>query len=271
MPRDIETYYEPFLGGGALFFALAADPGLAPRRAVLNDANRELVTTYRVVRDDLRGLIDALRNLESRYLPATEDGRAELYYTIRDEAPDEPLAVAARLIFLNKTCFNGLYRVNRRGHFNVPHGRYARPRILDCPALTGASRALQDTELLCGDFEAACTGAGQRDFVYFDPPFEPLSKTSNFTGYTEGAFDRGQQLRLKKVIDELSDREVPMMLSNSPHDWIIGVYQGAFRYRVERTPARRAINSRADRRGPIDELVVTNFPEERMRGRLPSA
>jgi DNA adenine methylase len=155
VPRNIDTYYEPFLGGGALFFALFSDPAAAPRRAVLNDANRELITTYRVVRDDVRGLTERLRDLEQRYLPATEDNRAELYYDVRDEEPDEALEIAARLIFLNKTCFNGLYRVNRHGQFNVPHGRYARPRILDCEALTAASRALQDTELLTGDFEPA--------------------------------------------------------------------------------------------------------------------
>lgn len=267
-PREIDTYYEPFIGGGALFFALASDPDLAPRRAVLNDANRELVTTYEVVRDDVAALMERLRALETRYLPAEEEARAEIYYAIREEAPTEPADIAARLIFLNKTCFNGLYRVNRSGHFNVPHGRYARPRILDCDALLGASRALATAEIRCGDFEPVTSAADPGDFVYFDPPFHPLSKTSSFTGYTEGEFGRPEQLRLKRCIDELTDRAVPMMLSNSPHEWIVGVYEGAFRYRVERTPARRAINSRGDRRGVIDELIVTNYDETRMVGRL---
>ncbi|MBM3140111.1 MAG: DNA adenine methylase [Chloroflexi bacterium] len=270
MPVALETYYEPFLGGGALFFALAQDPDHAPRRAVLNDANHELVTAYRVVRDEVRALVERLGALERRYMEADADGRSTLFYAVRDEAPAEPLEVAARLIFLNKTCFNGLYRVNRHGRFNVPHGRYARPRILDCGGLLAASRALAHAELTCADFETACAGAGPRDFVYFDPPFHPLSKTSRFTGYTESEFGRAEQLRLKRCIDALTERGVPLMLSNSPHDWIVGVYEGAGRYRVERTPARRAINSRGDRRGAIDELLVLNYPVERGRGRLES-
>lgn len=277
-PREMQTYYEPFLGGGAFFFALASDPDLAPRRAVLNDANRELVTTYEVVRDDVHALMERLSALEARYLPADDAGRADLYYAVRDEEPEEPVEVAARLIFLNKTCFNGLYRVNRRGRFNVPHGRYARPRILDCDALLAASRALAMAELRCGDFEDACVDAGAGDFVYFDPPFHPLSKTANFTGYTEGEFGRPEQRRLKWLVDELTDRGCAVMVSNSPHDWILGLYEGERRSRTERepayivarTPARRAINSRGDRRGAIDELIVTNYPESRMYGRLES-
>ena len=269
-PRRIDNYFEPFLGGGALFFALASDPDRAPRRAVLNDANRELVTTYEVVRDHVEALSARLRDLEARYLAADDETRAALYYAVREEAPTAPLEVAARLIFLNKTCFNGLFRVNRRGRFNVPHGRYAKPRIFDCDALLGASRALQSADLLSGDFEAACADARTGDFIYLDPPFHPLSKTSSFTGYTEGEFGRPEQLRLKRCIDALSDREVAVMLSNSPHEWIVGVYEGALRYHLDRTPARRAINSRGDRRGVIDELIVTNYGESLMRGRLES-
>ncbi|MDA0366042.1 MAG: Dam family site-specific DNA-(adenine-N6)-methyltransferase [Chloroflexi bacterium] len=277
-PREIDTYYEPFIGGGALFFALASDPDLAPRRAVLNDANRELVTTYQVVRDHVGALVERLRAFEARYLPASEDGRAAFYYAVREEAPTDPVEIAARLIFLNKTCFNGLYRVNRRGQFNVPHGRYVRPRILDCDALLAASGALATADIRCGDFEAACAGARKGDFVYFDPPFHPLSKTSSFTGYTEGEFGRPEQLRLRWLVDDLTDAEVAVMVSNSPHEWILGVYEGALRYRVERVPtytiarapARRAINSRGDRRGAIDELIVTNYPESKMYGRLES-
>lgn len=269
-PREIDTYYEPFIGGGALFFALASDPDLAPRRAVLNDANRELAGTYEVVRDHVGTLIERLRALEARYLPADEEARTAMYYEVRDEDPREAVAVAARLIFLNKTCFNGLYRVNRKGRFNVPHGRYTKPRILDCDALLAASRALASAEIRCGDFEPVTADAGPGDFVYLDPPFHPLSKTSSFTGYTEGEFGRPEQLRLKRSIDELTDRGVPVMLSNSPHEWIVGAYEGAFRYRVERTPARRAINSRGDRRGAIDELIVTNYSESKMYGRLES-
>jgi DNA adenine methylase len=245
----------------------SADTNLAPRRAVLNDMNRELATTYRFVRDHLDDLIARLELLSATYLEADDDARARIYYAIRDEQRSSPVDIAARLIFLNKTCFNGLYRVNRRGRFNVPHGRYKTPRILDLGALTAASCALAGTEVLCGDFEAACASAQPGDFVYLDPPFHPLSDTANFTAYTDGAFGRDDQLRLKWLMDTLRARDVPVMLSNSPHDWVVGAYE-ASHYRVERTPARRAINSRGDRRGAIDELIVTN--DYRRRGELPT-
>jgi DNA adenine methylase len=280
-PRGIETYYEPFLGGGAMFFALVSDPELAPRRAVLNDLNRDLIAVYEAVRDDLDALIEHLQPLEDRYLAAADEDRAAIYYEERERfshhEPGHDVERAARLIFLNKTCFNGLYRVNRRGTFNVPHGRYARPRILDAPGLTAASSALRGVELLCIDFEEAVSGAGHGDFVYVDPPFEPLSKTSSFTGYTEGSFDRAQQQRLKWVLDELTNRGARAMLSNSPQDYILGLYSAdrgpldGTRYRITSTPARRAINSRGDRRGAIDELIVTNYPADEERRALESA
>ena len=255
-----------------MFFALAGDPELAPRRAVLNDANRELVIVYEVVRDQVARLIARLGTIAEPYLAAGPEERAALYYAQRARTPDDRVDTAARFIFLNKTCFNGLYRVNRRGEFNVPHGRYLTPRILDEPALHAAAAALRGVEITTGDFEAVTTEARSGDFVYFDPPFEPLSKTSSFTGYTEGAFDRSQQVRLKWLFDELTDRGVAAMLSNSPAEWLVGVYEGERRgYHLERTPARRAINSRGDRRGVIDELIVTNYTPELSRGRLESS
>ena len=271
-PRRIETYYEPFLGGGAIFFALAADLALTPRRAVLNDANRDLMTVYEVVRDDLDRLIARLETLAEAYLALAAPERVRCYYEQRERTPDDRVDLAARFLFLNKTCFNGLYRVNRRGEFNVPHGRYLHPRIVDVPGLRAASTALHGVTLGSADFADVVAEAKRGDFVYLDPPFEPLSKTSSFTGYTEGAFDRHEQLRLKWLIDGLSDREVAVMLSNSPAEWLLGVYEGERRrYHIERLPARRAINSRGDRRGAIDELVVTNYPPEAARGRLESA
>ena len=282
-PRHIDTYYEPFIGGGAMFFALAGDSTLAPRRAVLNDANRELVTVYEVIRDDLPRLIARLEALATPYLAAGAEERAERYYAERARTPDDRVDTAARFVFLNKTCFNGLYRVNRRGEFNVPHGRYLAPRILDEPTLRAASAALRGVAVEHGDFEVVTEAAKPGDFVYFDPPFEPLSKTSSFTGYTEGAFDRREQVRLKWLFDDLTDRGVPAMLSNSPAEWLVGIYEGERAlmidaaedqqpgYHLERIPARRAINSRGDRRGVIDELIVTNYPPESFRGRLESS
>lgn len=256
-PRSIDTYYEPFMGGAALFFALAADPEIAPRRAVLNDMNPELVVTYTVVRDHLDDLLARLEVLATEYLEADDEARAAYYYAVREEQPSAPVETAARLIFLNKTCFNGLYRVNRQGRFNVPHGRYKKPNILDRANLEAASLALQNTEITYGDFEAACADAVPGDFVYFDPPFHPLSETASFTAYTEGVFGRDEQLRLKWLMDALRERGVPSMLSNSGHEWVVGAYEGS-RFLVERTPARRSINSKGDGRGSIDELVVTN-------------
>ncbi len=266
VPERIETYYEPFIGGGALFFALVADPARRPRRAVLNDLNADLVTTYEVVRDAPEALAERLEALEARYLAADAPGREAHFYAVRAERPIDRVEVAARVIFLNRTCFNGLYRVNRRGEFNVPHGRYRTPRILDRPGLLAAAEALRGVELRRMDFAEACADAkrgdpsgGGGDFVYFDPPFHPLSDTSNFTSYTESAFGKAEQLRLKRCIDALTHDGVRVMLSNSPHPWIVGVYEGGG-YPVEVVPARRAINSRGDRRGPIGELIVTNDP-----------
>ena len=262
VPEGVETYYEPFVGGGALFFALAEHSELAPKRAVLNDLNGDLMLAYEVVRDRVDDLIESLGALATPYLAADHKGRADLYYAERDARPQTDLKRVARLIFLNKTCFNGLYRVNKSGEFNVPHGRYATPAILDADGLRAASRALQGTELLTGDFEESCLQAGPGDFVYFDPPFLPLPDTANFTSYTGRGFGPEQQFRLKLLVDRLRDNGVQVMLSNSAHWWIVGAYEASC-YLVERTPARRAINSRGDGRGAIDELIVTTSPEVR--------
>lgn len=265
-----------------MFFGLLANPELAPKRAVLNDLNRDLVTVYETVRDEVDALIEALAAISSTYLDAPDDVRSDFYYEQRGRTPQGAMDTAARFIFLNKTCFNGLYRVNRRGEFNVPHGKYKSPRILDEQGLRDASEALRDVEITCSDFAEALRAPQAGDFVYLDPPFEPLSKTSSFTGYTQGAFGREAQQRLKWAVDDLTERGVRVMLSNSPQDYILGLYgadQGPFgkpkgprtRYRLETLPARRAINSRGDRRGAIDELVVLNYAEDDERRALESA
>ena len=258
-PSRIGAYYEPFAGGGALFFRLAADPARRPRRAVLNDLNAELMTAYEVVRDDPEALARLLAAHEADYLARDRAGRAERYYEVRAQAPEDPAEVAARLIFLNKTCFNGLYRVNREGRFNVPHGRYARPRILDRAALLAASAALAGAELRSVDFEEACAGAGPGDFVYFDPPFEPLSATSSFTAYTAGNFGREDQKRLRWRADDLHARGAAVLISNSPHEWVRGLYESGRHYRIASIPARRAINARGDGRGPVGELAIATY------------
>ncbi len=283
VPSGVGGYYEPMVGGGALFFALAGDEERRPRHAVLNDANADLMAAYRAVRDLVEPLIGRLEGYARAYLDADAEERARLYYEVREREPKSKLERAARLIFLNRTCFNGLYRVNRTGRFNVPHGRYARPRIVDAEALRAASRALAEVELRDDDVEQACAGAGPGDLVYLDPPFVPLSATSSFTDYTAGSFGPADQLRLRWLIDDLTERGACVMLSNSPTDWVRAAYETA-RYRVtpaagegspgaggparaahahhriEEVQARRMINSRGDRRSAITELIVTNPP-----------
>jgi DNA adenine methylase len=244
-----------------------ADPARAPRHVVLNDLNSDLITAYGVVRDTPGRLVTRLKALADQYTAADDDEREAMFYRVRASRPRAALEVAARVIFLNKTCFNGLYRVNRKGEFNVPFGRYAAPRIHDRETLLAASTALQGAELRHVDFEQACAEAQPADFVYFDPPFHPLSTTSSFTSYTDGSFGLPEQIRLKRCIDALTARGVAVMLSNSPHPDIHGGYLLSG-YTVEQVPARRAINSRGDRRGPIGELIITN---EALRSAAPTS
>ncbi|HVY36925.1 MAG TPA: DNA adenine methylase [Polyangia bacterium] len=248
VPPRIGTYVEPFLGGGALFFALAAERRF--RRAVLGDVNAELINCYSAVRDDVAGVIAKLARM--RNTPTT-------YYKIRAQRPDalDPVARAARVIYLNRCGYNGLYRVNSDGNFNVPFGRYARPRICDPDGLRAASQALAGVELVCGDFNAVLSGRGRRrlgadDFVYLDPPYVPISKTASFTGYA-GGFSMADQERLAQQLRRLSDKGIAAVLSNSDCADTRRLYEGLPSASL---PARRAINSVASRRGPVAELLV---------------
>ena len=250
-------YFEPFLGGGALFFRLASTrPGLS---AHLNDINHDLVTAYESVRDHCEAVVTALEILEETYLEGDSDARERTYYEVRGKRPSDGVAVAARLIFLNKTCFNGLYRVNRAGDFNVPHGRYAKPGICDVPRLRAASRALRRATLTADDFVEACAAAGRGDLVYFDPPYHPLSATSSFTAYTDRDFGDADQIRLRDCVDRLTERGARVIISNSSHPWIEELYQSPA-FQIRRIEASRAINARGDRRGPVGELLITNEP-----------
>ncbi len=259
-PERIGRYHEPFLGGGAVFFALREAGRIAD--AALADGNADLIGTWRAVRDDVEGVIAALEPLAARYLNTEQLQQAFAYYKVRDDLrPRLPVAWAARLLFLNKTCFNGLYRVNRRGRFNVPHGRYEQPAILDAERLRDASRALAGVELCAEDFERACARAEPGDFVYLDPPYQPLSATSAFTQYTGADFGFADQQRLRDAFDALTERGVPALLSNSAHPDIENLYRG---YAIERVPMGRSINSNGAGRKPIDELLVSNI--ERVAG-----
>lgn len=247
-------YHEPFIGGGAVFFGLEERGAVG--RAALSDLNEWLIGAYTVVRDDVDALVDRLRPLQARYHAAGQQERAQLYYAVRAERPAGRVERAAWLLFLNKTCYNGLFRVNRAGGFNVPHGRYAMPAILDEANLRACSRALANVELAVRDFEASCEAAAPGDLVYLDPPYQPLSPTSSFTHYTRAEFGEPEQRRLAAAFDRLTARDVAAVLSNSAHPLIEALYAG---YEIERVPMARSINSVGGSRGPVDELFVTNF------------
>jgi len=248
-PREIRRYVEPFVGSAAVFFRV--QESLKPARALLLDSNEDLIALYEALRDDVDGLVKQLRALRSRH-------SHEHYYKLRAQQPGRLATTrrAARLIYLNKTCYNGLYRVNSRGEFNVPIGRYSNPLILDEPNLRAASRALKGVRLRVADFRQAPRYARRGDFFYFDPPYQPLSKTSSFTSYTNGAFRERDQIDLAEVFEKLDAKGCLVMLSNSDTPFVRELYA---RYGVEKVYARRAINSRADRRGTITEVVVRNY------------
>lgn len=257
IPAAFQAYHEPFLGGGAVFFAVRrAFPG---HPSCLADANQELIDCYRVVRDAPGPLLAALSRHAAGYDAEGEAGRAAYYYRQREHVPHDLVERAARLIFLNKTAYNGLYRVNAAGRFNVPHGRYVRPQIADPVRIAAASASLQGADLRSEDFGAACSRARAGDFVYLDPPYQPLSPTARFTSYTRTDFGPAEQARLAAAFADLSDRGVAALLSNSDHPAIRTLYEGRG-YRIDVVPMRRAINSRADRRAAVPELLIANYP-----------
>lgn len=247
-PKGFCHYYEPFLGGGAIFFYLHN----RCRQAVLADLNNELVNVYRCVRDEVTTLIDLLHGHQERHC-------RDYYYGVRAQQQlTSPVQRAARLIYLNKTCFNGLYRVNASGQFNVPMGSYKNPRICDESALLDASQALQKVEIECETFPTVLERAqSDRDFVYFDPPYHPISATSSFTGYNRYGFRAADQERLRQTFAQLAQRGVKVMLSNSDCAFIRQLYQD---FHIHQIQASRAINSNAKRRGKISELVITSYP-----------
>jgi DNA adenine methylase len=249
VPTHIRTYAEPFAGGAALFFALAGDPSRTIERAVLADQNEDLIACYRAVRDDVEGVITALSDF-------THD--EELYYRVRDLDPSgmSDLARGARLIYLNRTCFNGLWRVNKSGKFNVPFGKYTNPRIVDAEGLREASRVLAKADLRVQDFAEVTSTLGPGDFVYFDPPYVPLTKTASFTSYAQGGFGPQDQERLAAELVRLKAEGALAMLSNADTDVTRALYEA---FTVHTTTAARAINSRGSGRGHAKEIIVTTW------------
>lgn len=246
LPEKINTYYEPFLGGGAVFFALAAEKRFD--RAVLLDVNADLITTYSAVANDLENVIRRLKHYAK--------GHCEMqFYAVRKLDPKKlnPAERAARFIYLNKTCFNGLYRVNKKGEFNVPFGSYKNPMICDEENLQAVSSVLSKVTIAAHDFGAVSL-ARRGDAVYCDPPYAPLSETSNFTSYTAGGFGAQEQTRLRDFAKKLDAQGVRVLLSNSDTPFVREIYKG---FRIEEVRARRSINSKGGKRGEVGELLIS--------------
>lgn len=248
MPERIGRYYEPFAGGAALFFRVA------PERAVLADSNADLIGLYSAISRNVAAVIKKLE--QHRELHARDSTKH--YYDVRERWNDRELAWstadrAATFIYLNKTCFNGLWRVNRAGDFNVPIGRYTDPPICVPEALRAAHTVLSRAELRCCDYRTAVEDASRGDFVYFDPPYDPMTPTANFTSYTSTTFGAEQQRELAETARMLVARGCRVMLSNSDTPFIRSIYKG---FKIDRVKCPRAINSNAAKRGDVDEVIV---------------
>jgi DNA adenine methylase len=269
LPRDFAsrqhvTYVEPFVGGGAvMFWILQAYPNI--ERAVINDINKELICTYHVIKESVEDLIVELARIQDDYIPLGAEDRKAYYMEKRARFNTKqmaPVETAALFIFLNRTCFNGLYRVNSKGEFNVPHGKYANPRICDADNLLACSFVLQRVEILCGDFAETGRYAGPDTLFYFDPPYKPITETSSFTSYSKEGFDDKEQLRLRDFCDQISKEKALFVASNSdPKDvnpkenFFDTIYQ---HFIIKRVSAARMINSDASGRGAISELMISN-------------
>lgn len=250
LPKKINKYYEPFIGGGAVCFNFEF------KDATINDYNSELTNLYNVIKTKPHELITELKKHKND---------SEYYYQIRsldrDKDKFEKLSEverASRIIFLNKTCFNGLYRVNSKGEFNVPFGKYSNPNICDEENLLKLSNYFNNSNIQITnlDFEEVLKSVQKDDFVYLDPPYEPITETSSFTNYNANGFNQEEQKRLKKVCDELTKKGVRWLLSNSASPFILELYKD---YNVEFVKAKRSINSKGDKRGQINEILIKNY------------
>ncbi|MBN2835732.1 MAG: DNA adenine methylase [Candidatus Delongbacteria bacterium] len=251
LPKNIKEfkYIEPFIGGGAVFFSLQ------PKNAIINDYNEELINVYIAIKDHLDELITDLKNHKNE---------SEYFYQIRglDRTQDfknlSSVKRASRIIYLNKTCFNGLYRVNNAGEFNAPFGRYKNPNIVNEPILKAVNKYLNSNNIIIksGDYTEVLNEANERTFVYLDPPYHPISENSNFTGYIQGGWNIFDQIRLREACDELNAKGVKFLLSNSSSPLIIDQYR---HYAISTVKANRAINSDGSNRGEVDELLIRNY------------
>ena len=251
LPDYFSTYVEPFVGGGALLFEIQ------PKKAIVNDLNHELINLYKVIKDNPNELLSLLEehelnNSEEYFYQIRALDRSESYNEMSD------IEKAARIIYLNKTCYNGLFRVNQSGQFNSPYGKYKNPNIVNKPVVLAMANYFQNNNitLLNGDYKMALKKLRKGAFVYFDPPYMPISSSSSFTGYTENGFDKKQQIELKEECDKLNSRGIKFLLSNSDHPFIRDLYKD---YEIITVRAKRSINSNSNKRGEINEVLVRNY------------
>lgn len=263
----ITKYAEPFVGGGAVLFDILNKFKL--QEVYISDINAELINTYTVIRDDIDALLGVLRHFENNYLALDNDDRKEVYLAKRarfnelKSKKENRIELAALMIFLNKTCFNGLYRVNRKGEYNVPMGAYKKPIICNEHNLKIVSKKLQNVNIVCGDYKKSGDFIDNKTFVYFDPPYRPLTPTASFTSYTEGMFDDKNQLELAKFIQELDKEGAKIVASNSDPkntNKDDNFFDKAYaKQNIRRVSATRMINRNSDKRGKINELLISNF------------
>ena len=247
IPKSFNKYIEPFVGGGALFFYLL------PKNAILNDINQDLINTYRVIKENVSELITSLKKHKNE---------EEYFYKIRsvDRNLDEfktwsDVEKASRIIYLNRCCYNGLYRVNSKGYFNAPFGKYKNPKICNEENLKLVHKVLKDVKLMNTSFELCLNYAKKDDFIYFDPPYVPISESANFTSYTKSSFKKEDQIKLFNVFKELDQKGCKLLLSNSYNEFILKLYKN---YQINIVYAKRAINSNPDKRGEIKEILIIN-------------
>ena len=265
--KTVTKYAEPFVGGGAVLFDILSNYSI--KEIYISDINRELILTYQKIRDDIEDLISMLKEIESIYIGADESERKEIYYDKRKRfntlklENNESTEIAALFIFLNKTCFNGLYRVNSKGEFNVPQGSYKNPSICDEENLKAVSEKLKNVQIVCGDYKESESFIDENTFVYFDPPYRPLTDSANFTSYTKDGFGDNEQIKLAHYINELSERGAYVIASNSDpknanegDDFFDELYA---KHKIFRINASRAINSLGSKRGKVSELLIASY------------
>jgi len=254
LPSSMGTYFEPFLGGGALLFHILIER--SGQRCGISDLNSDLILAYTTIRDKVEDLITSLKNHSKNY----QKNSKSYYYTIRDTNPKSAIEKTSRLLFLNRTCFNGLYRVNKKGKFNVPLGRYTNPNIVNEENIRSVSQVLQShrVSIKCRDFGAVFADAKKHDLVYFDPPYQPVSDTANFTSYTNKSFTSEDLKRLAKLCLKLDSKGVNVLLSNSFSKEVAGMFTET-QWKFKKIAANRSINSNSNKRTGHFELLIKNY------------